>query len=50
MKNAEGKEAVWTIDLKKEGKVTKGPAAKSDVSISLSDGEYVGLYSREVGF
>ncbi|KAG9095018.1 hypothetical protein FS749_011273 [Ceratobasidium sp. UAMH 11750] len=37
--NAEKKEAVWTIDLKKEGTVKKGPASgKPDVVISLSDG------------
>jgi len=36
-KNADGKEGIWTIDLKKEGKVTKGPAkGKPDVIISCS--------------
>jgi hypothetical protein len=36
-KDASGKEGVWTIDLKKEGKVTKGPAkSKPDVAISCS--------------
>jgi hypothetical protein len=50
VKNAEGKEAVWTIDLKKAGTVTKGPATKSDVSISLSDGEYSGIHSQVLSF
>ncbi|KAG8766122.1 hypothetical protein FRC12_007080 [Ceratobasidium sp. 428] len=37
--NADKKEAVWTIDLKKEGSVKKGPATgKPDVVIMLSDG------------
>ncbi|KAK4046947.1 hypothetical protein OIV83_005738 [Microbotryomycetes sp. JL201] len=32
------KEGVWTIDLKKEGKVYQGPAKpKADVTISLAD-------------
>jgi hypothetical protein len=36
-KNADGKEGIWTIDLKKEGKVTKGPVkGKPDVTISCS--------------
>ncbi|KAG9102608.1 hypothetical protein FRC06_001651 [Ceratobasidium sp. 370] len=36
--NTEKKEAVWTIDLKKEGTVKKGPASgKPDVVISLSE-------------
>ncbi|CEL55251.1 hypothetical protein RSOLAG1IB_01260 [Rhizoctonia solani AG-1 IB] len=33
----DGKEAVWTVDLKKEGTVKKGPAVgKPDVTIILS--------------
>ncbi|KAG9127875.1 hypothetical protein FRC07_008143 [Ceratobasidium sp. 392] len=36
--NADKKEAVWTIDLKKEGTVKKGPATgKPDVVIMLSE-------------
>ncbi|TFL03990.1 SCP2 sterol-binding domain-containing protein [Pterulicium gracile] len=36
--NAEKKEAVWTLDLKKTGKVTKGPAKpKADVTLLMTD-------------
>ncbi|GAA6060586.1 hypothetical protein JCM10212_006821 [Sporobolomyces blumeae] len=38
LKNKEGKEEIWTIDLKKDAKVYKGNAKpKADVTISLSD-------------
>jgi len=38
VKNADGKEAVWTIDMKKTGTVYKGDAKpKADVTIILSD-------------
>ncbi|KAK7454569.1 hypothetical protein VKT23_011321 [Stygiomarasmius scandens] len=38
VKNAQGTEAIWTIDLKKTGEVYKGPAKpKADVTISLTD-------------
>ncbi|KAI3621822.1 sterol-binding protein [Moniliophthora roreri] len=44
VKNAEGKEATWTIDLKKKGEVTKGPAKpKADVTITLGDDVLVNL-------
>ena len=40
----DGKEAVWTIDLKKEGTVKKGPATgKPDVVIILSDETFTEL-------
>ncbi|KAH7341949.1 SCP2 sterol-binding domain-containing protein [Rhizoctonia solani] len=40
----DGKEAVWTIDLKKEGTVKKGPATgKPDVAIILSDETFTDL-------
>ncbi|ORY50678.1 sterol-binding protein [Leucosporidium creatinivorum] len=40
------KEGVWTIDLKKEGKVYEGPAKpKADVTISLSDEAFDNLAS-----
>ncbi|TYJ57997.1 hypothetical protein B9479_001356 [Cryptococcus floricola] len=38
VKNTQGKEAIWVIDLKNEGKVSKGSAKKPDVTITLSDG------------
>ena len=38
VKNAEGKEAVWTIDLKSTGSVYKGePKTKPNVTIIMSD-------------
>ncbi|GAA5844416.1 hypothetical protein JCM5353_008290 [Sporobolomyces roseus] len=38
LKNKEGKEQIWTIDLKKDAKVYKGNAKpKADVTISLAD-------------
>jgi len=44
IKNGEGKEENWTIDLKKEGTVYKGPAkGKADVTIILSDDTFVDL-------
>jgi hypothetical protein len=38
VKNSDGQESIWTIDLKKEGTVYKGEAKpKADVTIILSD-------------
>ena len=49
VKNAEGKEAVWTIDLKKTGTVYKGNAKpKADVTIILSDETFVLLSEGKV--
>ena len=47
VKNAAGKEAFWTIDLKKTGVVKKGEAKslglKPDVTIILSDETFVDI-------
>ncbi|KAH7106351.1 sterol-binding protein [Auriculariales sp. MPI-PUGE-AT-0066] len=44
IKNAEGKEGVWAIDLKKSGTVYAGPAKpKPDVTIILDDATFVDL-------
>jgi len=47
VKNAAGKEAFWTIDLKKTGVVKKGEAKslglKPDVTIILSDEAFVDI-------
>ncbi|KAH9847505.1 sterol-binding-like protein [Lenzites betulinus] len=44
VKNAEGKEGVWTIDLKKTGTVYKGePQQKANVTILLSDDTFAQL-------
>ncbi|WVF67276.1 hypothetical protein IAT40_002025 [Kwoniella sp. CBS 6097] len=48
VKNSEEKEGVWVIDLKKDGTVTKGPAKKPDVSISLSDDTFIGLADGKI--
>ncbi|KAH9945228.1 sterol-binding-like protein [Epithele typhae] len=44
VKNAEGKEGVWTIDLKETGTVYKGEAKKkANVTIILSDETFTQL-------
>ena len=44
VKNAEGKEGVWTIDLKNTGTVYKGePKQKANVTIILSDETFTQL-------
>ncbi|KAK1922205.1 SCP2 sterol-binding domain-containing protein [Papiliotrema laurentii] len=43
VKNPEGKEATWVIDLKNEGKVSKGPAKKADVTMNLTDDTFAQL-------
>ncbi|KAK7040195.1 hypothetical protein VNI00_010001 [Paramarasmius palmivorus] len=49
VKNSEGKEAVWTIDLKKKGEISKGPAKpKADVTIILADDVFVDLASGKL--
>jgi putative sterol carrier protein len=37
LKNNEGKEESWYLDLKKEGKIAKGPAPKADITLIVSD-------------
>ncbi|KAI9633762.1 SCP2 sterol-binding domain-containing protein [Dioszegia hungarica] len=48
VKNSEGKEAIWVIDLKNEGKVTKGAAKKADVTMNLTDDTFMGLADGKV--
>ncbi|WVO18471.1 hypothetical protein L204_106188 [Cryptococcus depauperatus] len=48
VKNGQGKEAIWVIDLKNEGNVTKGAAKKPDVTITLSDDTFLGLADGKV--
>lgn len=44
VKNAEGKEQSWTLDLKNEGKVYAGkPEGKADIVINTSDDTFVQL-------
>ena len=49
VKNAEGKEATWTIDLKTTGTIYKGSAqAKPNVTIILSDDTFQQLADGKV--
>ncbi|EKD04761.1 hypothetical protein A1Q2_00991 [Trichosporon asahii var. asahii CBS 8904] len=48
IKNAQGKEATWVIDLKKEGTVSKGAGKKPDVNISMTDDTFQGLADGKV--
>ncbi|KAI9498099.1 SCP2 sterol-binding domain-containing protein [Zychaea mexicana] len=44
IKNSEGKEEIFTIDAKKEGKVSRGKGAvKADAILSLKDQDFVDL-------
>ncbi|CAJ0912532.1 2470_t:CDS:2, partial [Entrophospora sp. SA101] len=49
VKNAEGKEQIWTLDFKNEGTVIAGKgSAKPDITISLSDDTFVDLSSGKL--
>ena len=49
IKNAEGKEATWTIDLKTTGTIYKGEAkSKPNVTILLSDDTFSQLAAGKV--
>lgn len=44
IKNSEGKEEVFTVDVKKEGKVVRGKGSvKADAILSLKDADFVDL-------
>ncbi|KAI8095116.1 SCP2 sterol-binding domain-containing protein [Gilbertella persicaria] len=43
IKNKEGKEEVFTVDVKKEGKVVRGKGMKPDAVLSLKDADFVDL-------
>ncbi|KAF8512248.1 sterol-binding-like protein [Gautieria morchelliformis] len=49
MKNPEGKEAIWTIDLKKTGTVYKGEAKpRADVTLIFDDDVFVQIASGKL--
>ena len=49
MKNEEGKEQIWTLELKKDGTIQTGKgSAKPDIIISLSDETFVDLASGKL--
>ncbi|KAG8864912.1 hypothetical protein FRB96_003499 [Tulasnella sp. 330] len=47
LKNKEGTEQCWVIDLKKDGAVTKGKAAKSDVTL-IMEATFVDLANGKI--
>lgn len=51
IKNKEGKEQSWIIDLKKEGKVSKGKpqGVKPDVTLIMDDETFTDLASGKIG-
>lgn len=49
VKNAEGKEQVWTLDLKNDGTIKTGKGStKPDIIISLDDDTFVQLASGKL--
>ncbi|ORY06827.1 sterol-binding protein, partial [Basidiobolus meristosporus CBS 931.73] len=49
IKNAEGKEQTWHMDLKKQGTVNTGkPSGKPDVHLTLSDDVFADLASGKL--
>ncbi|GBB86539.1 hypothetical protein RclHR1_12970002 [Rhizophagus clarus] len=49
VKNKEGKEQIWTLDLKKDGTVQTGKgSAKPDITINLADDTFVELASGKL--
>ena len=51
IKNAEGKTQTWTIDMKKTGSVTLGPAKpKADVTLIMDDDTFADLASGKVRY
>jgi len=51
IKNADGKEQSWVIDLKQSGTVTKGKpdGVKPDVTLLMSDETFVDIASGKIG-
>jgi len=49
VKNAEGKEQIWTLELKKDGTIQTGKgSAKPDIIINLSDDTFADLASGKL--
>lgn len=49
IKNSEGKEEVFTVDVKKEGKVVRGKGnVKADAILSMKDADFVDLASGKL--
>lgn len=43
LKNAEGKEKTWHLDLKNEGTIKAGTAPKADITLIVSDKDFANL-------
>ncbi|CAG8484023.1 238_t:CDS:2 [Paraglomus occultum] len=48
IKNAEGKEQIWALDLKKEGTIKTGKAAKADCTIRMDDAVFIEIASGKL--
>ncbi|KAI7850471.1 sterol binding protein [Circinella umbellata] len=48
IKNKEGKEEIYTVDAKKEGKVFRGKGTKADATLTLKDEDFVALASGKL--
>ena len=48
IKNAEGEEQIWTLDLKKEGTVKTGKAGKADCTIKMDDAVFIEIASGKL--
>ncbi|CAG8583450.1 28113_t:CDS:2 [Dentiscutata erythropus] len=49
IKNSEGKEQIWTLDLKKEGSIQTGKgSAKPDIIMEMDDDTFVELASGKL--
>ena len=47
--NKQGTVQQWTLDLKKDGTLTVGPAAsKADIVIAVADGDFISLASGKL--
>ncbi|KAI9246259.1 sterol binding protein [Phascolomyces articulosus] len=44
----DGKEEIYTVDAKKEGKVFRGKGAKADATLTLKDEDFVALASGKL--
>ncbi|CAG8579438.1 9216_t:CDS:2 [Cetraspora pellucida] len=48
IKNSEGKEQIWTLDLKKEGSIKEGKHPKPDITMTMDDESFVQIASGKL--